>query len=515
MGNVNVNYLNGGIGGNIPSTDYISALMFDSDVLPSGFASDDRVKAVYSLQQAVALGITGDSSDETKATGGNVEITAVGTTGDVISVYIEPAYHAKILLGSYTLKSTDTTVSLIATGLRTAINLLTPSTGFSASGSSGNVALTAPAGLGEAINGSGITTTITSGSTITTTITDFSGGAGSKIDLMYYTLDLFFNYASQSKLYIGIYDFTSGFDESKIVDMQTYAKGSIKQMGILFTNYELSNITSLISLIKTTGADQASKHKPISTILMGLQNGDISGSIESASDLIDGRVSGGSWPGCVLTNSYGTSSTGYNLKGSTGYFPTALGAALGIVSRSKVSNSIAWVQPNNITYGNEFDEVMLVTGETWDEIQDTVLETEIENKGYIFAKKFVDYNGTYFANSTNFDLFTSDYNTIERRRAMDKVSRLSYTAILPYLGSNLDIDATTGQISTASTITLEQAIDSQLNVMINDGEISGKLVYIDPTQDVLTSKNIDVTITIVPVAIAENITLNLSYATSI
>lgn len=47
----------GGLGRRAPSKDKISGLLWYSDTLPSGFGSSDRVKKVYTLEEAEALGI--------------------------------------------------------------------------------------------------------------------------------------------------------------------------------------------------------------------------------------------------------------------------------------------------------------------------------------------------------------------------------------------------------------------------------------------------------------------------
>jgi len=50
----------GGLGRPLPGNDHISGLIFyflDAN-LPSGFAADDRIKKVFSLEEAEALGIT-------------------------------------------------------------------------------------------------------------------------------------------------------------------------------------------------------------------------------------------------------------------------------------------------------------------------------------------------------------------------------------------------------------------------------------------------------------------------
>jgi hypothetical protein len=168
-----------------PGEDHISLLAFYYATLPSGFTSTTRVKEITDVPAAEALGIVDDKSDETKATGGNVLITApgdevkatggnvlitaVGADGTIWTVDMDGT-----TLGTYTVL-TGNGVNDVAVGLRTAINLLTGTTGYSAAGTGANVLLTAPAGLGDSING-GTHLSGTNSGAGTATVTQFSGG---------------------------------------------------------------------------------------------------------------------------------------------------------------------------------------------------------------------------------------------------------------------------------------------------------------------------------------------------
>lgn len=506
MGNVNINYTNGSLGGILPSADYVSAFMFDSTQLPSGFTATDRIKTIYSLQDAVNLGITNTSDDETKATGGNLDITAIGAVGDYIKVYVTPANHAQVLLGSYTVKTGDVATDVVA-GLISNINLNTSSTQWTAVGASGDtIDLIAPNGLGASINGAGVITTASkTGTTFAVNITDFSDGVGSQIDLMHYTLSTFFKANQTAKVYVSIYDFTSAFDATKIATVQTYASGEIRQMGILLKK-GLESVVTIVGDAQASCADQGSKHKPLSVVI-GLQPG----AITELGDLINTRGLASSNITVTISNEYGTDKKGYNLVGTTGYYPTDLGAVLGHVSRSKVSHSIAWVE-KNLT---QFADVMFVTGETWNDVEDGVIPDEVFNKGYLFERKYISYSGCYFDNDVVCDSFTSDYISIKRRRTIDKAARISYSTLIPYLSSPVVLNPNDGTLSEASILVFKSALNSQLDSMQNNLEISGYSVFIDPTQNILASKNLVITITIVPIGSADEITVNLGYALSI
>ncbi len=136
----------GGLGRPLTGEDHISSLLIYNDALPSGFSATDRIKAVYSLEQAEALGIVGDFSDETASTG-TVEITNVGTNGNTIAIKVaEP--NATVTLCTYTKVAGDTTVTNVADAIEALINTDTDVHGYSATNAAGVITITARAGLG-------------------------------------------------------------------------------------------------------------------------------------------------------------------------------------------------------------------------------------------------------------------------------------------------------------------------------------------------------------------------------
>jgi hypothetical protein len=71
----------GGLGRPLPTSDHISGYLHYSASLPSGFSANDRIKQVFSIEEAVALGITNDSVGATASTA-TVTITNKGAAGD-------------------------------------------------------------------------------------------------------------------------------------------------------------------------------------------------------------------------------------------------------------------------------------------------------------------------------------------------------------------------------------------------------------------------------------------------
>ena len=194
------------------------------------------------MAEAEALGIVDTHADETKATGGNIEITAVGAADDVWTATIIPAGQSAITLGTYTEATSDTTI-LIATGLFNAINALTSTHGFTATNAvASNVAIVAPAKYGASINTSGLTGT--SSGTGTATITQFTSGVGSVIAINHYHISEFFalaekiNGLAQGILYIGLY---TSYDSTTIPLVQEFADGDIRCIFAKYVCFQYGN----------------------------------------------------------------------------------------------------------------------------------------------------------------------------------------------------------------------------------------------------------------------------------
>jgi hypothetical protein len=498
---ININYQNGGIGGILGSADFISGLIYDSSVLPSGFGSSDRIKPISSLKEAESLGISKIASGETKATGGAVTITAV-TSADIIQLYVTPVNADKLLIGEYSVKATDTTGTTCA-GLASSINL--KPTGFKATVVGNKVNLTIPVGYGISLNTTGLSITHSKSAGVAgTTLTQFTGGVADKNVILHSLISDYFKANSNSKLWVGIFDFTSAFDASTIASVQTFSQGEIRQIGI-WTTKGLDGIQTIVTDCQAVAVDQASKKKPLSVII-GAQAGTATlSTLVNLRSLTSPRVS------VTIGNAYGTSNISYKLKGSTGYFPTDLGQVLGLVSRSKVSHSVAWPQNNLLQNADS----MLVTGEKFKDIEDTTYPLELNQKGYIFQTKYQGSAGSYLQNDAVCDLQNSDYESIKRMRVMDKVARQAYFALVLMQSSPLVIDPLSGTISDQTINIFINLINTQLDQMATASEISGFKVTIDPTQNVLVTKNIEININVVPIGSADTITLNLGYALSI
>jgi hypothetical protein len=184
----------GGLGRPLPGQDFISGMMFFTGSLPSGFNSSNRVKEIFSVSDAEALGIKGDYSDATAATSTNT-ITAVGANGDQVAVQVtEPT--GVVTLATYTKASTEATADAVAVAIAALINAGTINHGYTATADgtpAGELIITAPKKLGMYLNTkSPVFAETPNTSTFAVTIAAFTGGVASKQAVWHYHISEFF-----------------------------------------------------------------------------------------------------------------------------------------------------------------------------------------------------------------------------------------------------------------------------------------------------------------------------------
>lgn len=540
LNNVTFNRTSGGVGRPLAGKDHYSALLYYTSTLPSGFTSSERIKKIYSVQDAENLGIVNTHSDETKPTGGKFVVGGTWVAGDTIALYLDGA-----LIGSHTAIAGSVTTGDIATALVASVNALSKSTGFTSTVSTNDVLLVAPSKLGESINAGTHLSSVVVSTSGTITTTQFSGGAGSILRVMHYDISEFFRMQPKGVLYVGIYG-TKTFDATEVTLMQTYALGEIRQFGVRLQDDSFA--TSLITTLNAVLVTNRTAKKPLSAVLHADMT---SVTLSTISDLTaltssDVMVTLGEdanfnqtvysnskkyikgdklkWAGACyqcIQDSVGNAPYSANyfvkltedIKAISGFTISTLGNTLGTIALSNVNECIAWVNKFDVASGNTLDDIAFCEGTLWTSASDS-LKDELNDKHYTFLRKIQGRTGSYYNDSYTAIANTSDFATMENNRTLDKAERLVYTAIIGYLNSPLYVN-TDGTL-TADTVDLFRTVcETQLDVMQSAGEISQYVVEIDPSQDVITTGKLVITIKNIPVGVARNIIINSGFTTQI
>jgi hypothetical protein len=471
----------GGLGTPLPGRDYISGLAFYSDNIPTGF-NVDNIQQLYSLQDAEDKGITNTYSDETRATGG-VGFTAgvTASIGDSITIKAnEP--DGLVTLCTYTATTELASVDYVE-AIKLAINDKTSVTGYSATRSGVKLTITVRPGLGIYPNGSAFVSLIESGSgAITGIVGNFADGTVSELGVFHYHISEFFRVQPKGILFVGFFEKvgdTKTYTELK--DMQVYANGDIRQCGVYKPHYDFEP-NEVITIQGVLNELEAQK-QPMSVLFApSIIN-------FTTSDLPNLSVYSANKVSVVISQDAGN--LGKFLFDTQEVTISNIGNALGTVSLSNVHENIGF-ELESIGFGN---------GDRYESTSDNLLSA-LNDRRYIFLRKFPNLVGSYFNDSHTAIALSSDYSYIERNRTIDKAIRGIYLNLLPLLNSPLTLTAD-GKLSNCTSISI--------NEMIRKGEVSAASVTIDPNQDVITTSEVVVSIELVPIGTARSIVVNIGY----
>jgi len=511
MNDVIFNKQQGGLGRALPGSDYLSAMLFYSGTLPSGFTTTYNKKQIFAVSDAEALGILNTYADETAATGTYL-ITTKGNTGDTGTISItEPTITGipiAVSLGTYTVGSADTSIALQGAAWAAVINAGTITHGYTAAFTTATLTITARKGLGIALN-TGTPIAVTPTGALAGTLTQFSGGVYSRQAIWHYHISEYFRLQPQGNLWLGFYPVPGSYTYTELQDLQTFAQGSIRQ-ALIYNDVArtAANVAGDCTAIQAVNATLEALHMPMSVMYAAniAAITDLS-TLTNLALLTANKVSV-----CIAQDG---GAQGALLYLTSGISITTGGALLGAVSLAAVSEDIAWTARFNISNGVECDTIAFANGKLiTDPAITTNLLTQLDAYRYIFLKSFVDFTGSYFNDSHCAIAQSSDYAYIENNRTIDKAIRTGRAALLPALNSPIKFNAD-GTLTNITIADFTGRLNTAASAMIRAGEISADGITIDPSQKALTTSSIYITFQIIPNGVARNIIVNIGYTTAI
>jgi hypothetical protein len=537
--NVTFNRSGNGLGRPLANNDHISGMIFYYGTYPSGFSGTNKINKLFSIEDAESRGIVDTHSDETKATGGNFEVTTAGSAGNVNTISLDGA-----ILGSYTVTAGDD-ASAVATGLRTAINALTYKHGFSAAGSTVNVALTAPAKCGKSINTGKAVLAWTTTGTGAATVTQFSGGAGSLFRIMHHHISEFFRKQPKGILYVMVTPVVT-YTGVDIATIRDYAQGEIRQVAVYLQSETFA--TSHVTATQTYATLSRTARRPLQVFLHADMYNSVLASVSNLALLSAPDVAVViSEEGYFLQSDYSNTKTYIagdkvnwagkiyiakstfscqppfestywsimmeNLRDIIGYSVSTIGNALGVCALAKVHENIGAVENFNVTDGTTLDVIGFATGDLYDAVSSSQLDS-LNGYHYIFLRKFTGRTGSTYNDSWTSIAEISDYCTVENNRTMDKAERNIYATAVAKVNTTIYVN-TDGTLTEDSIAVFKNLCEKPLEDMKIAGETSDYSVTINPSQDVLGTSTIIITFRLLPVGVARTIQINSGFTTQI
>lgn len=325
------------------------------------------------------------------------------------------------------------------------------------------------------------------------------------VRVLHYHLSELYRINPAVSLYVGIFEKPQGdnmtFAEIKTV--QNFADGRIRQIGVwcgdrVPSEDDLTAIQGQAATLEAQGAELSVVYAP---------------KVANVKQISTSLAGGGKCRVSVVIGQAG-SGTGAELYKDKANAAKAsvsgLGVVLGLISKAKVHQCIAWVKefPTGISLPAFGDGTLLRD-------MDKALVEQLDTARYLFFVTQQGQSGSYMNDSHTMDSATSDYASIESVRTMDKGARGVRAYLIPELGGNVYVDADTGKLASYTVAHLETVAGHALEDMEKAGELSGYKAEIDPDQDVAASSTVDIVLKKVAVPVMRHVRIKIGFAKTV
>ena len=322
------------------------------------------------------------------------------------------------------------------------------------------------------------------------------------VKMLHYQLEDVFRINPSITLYVGLFSKPESMTFQELKTVQNYAEGAIRQMAIW--NGDTAPTADNIVKLEAVADSLDTENAPLSTLYAPL--------VSNYKNLPSNLATNNPRVSVVIAQAgSGTGAELYKSKDNKAKATvSAIGVALGTLSKAAVHQCIAWVKnfPSGISMPALGDGTLVRT------IDKGELE-KLDTNRYLFLNNVVGVAGSYWNDSHTMDSPTSDYAAIESVRTMDKAVRGIRTYLTPELGGNVYIDPDTGKLQSYTVSHLETTANIPLEEMEKAGELSGYKAEIDAEQDVLSTGTIEVTIKNVPVGVVRKFKVKIGFVKSL
>lgn len=326
------------------------------------------------------------------------------------------------------------------------------------------------------------------------------------VRVLHYQLSELFRLNPAVSLYVAIFEKPQGATQTfaEIKTVQNFAAGSIRQIGVWCGDRALSadDLTALQGVADALALEEAELSVIYAPKVASVKSMpvNLAGENKCRVSVLIGQAGSG------------TAAELYADKANTAKASVSgLGVVLGLLSRAKVHQSIAWIKefPTGVSLP-AFGDGTLVR-----DLDKAVLEILDTTGRYLFFMTHTGLAGSYMNDSHTMDSGISDYAAIESVRTMDKAVRGIRSYMKPELGGNVYVDASTGQLAAYTVAHLETVANQALEAMERAGELSGYKVEIDPAQDVASTSVVEIVIKNVAVPVMRHVKIKIGFAKAV
>lgn len=294
----------------------------------------------------------------------------------------------------------------------------------------------------------------------------------------------------------------------------TTANGEINVLGVVrnpATTYTATlasgldnEVSPAISMAQTLADAEWDNHRPVHIVIEGRSyNG-------SASAALDLRTLNSDSVSCIIAQDKDIAGLHAIHHGYA-----AVGVMLGLLSAAKVSENIGWVEKfpindvaNGLMVNPSLSNYSLVN------TLSPVDYTALHDKGYIMPRLYADDTNVYLNDDHTCAAITNDYAQIVNNRTINKAAKGIYKALLPQTNGGVPVEAD-GTMTAEFVGGLESKGEAPLDEMKRNNELSARVFYINPAQNVVSTSNVATRARIIPIGCSRYIDVDLGLTAKI
>ncbi len=325
------------------------------------------------------------------------------------------------------------------------------------------------------------------------------------VRVLHYNLSELYRINPAVSLYVGIFEKpeTGSMTFAEIKTVQNFAEGRIRQIGVwcgdrTLSEDDLAAMQGQADTLEAQGAELSVVYAP---------------KVEDVKQLPTNLAGGGKCRVSVVIGQAGSGEGAelYKDKANAGGASVSgLGVVLGLISKAKVHQCIAWVKE----FATGISLPALGDGTLLRDLDKALIE-QLDTARYLFFVTQQGQSGSYMNDSHTMDSAISDFASIESVRTMDKGARGVRAYVIPELGGNVYVDAETGKLASYTVAHLETVAGHALEDMEKAGELSGYKAEIDPEQDVAASSTVDIVLKKVAVPVMRHVRIKIGFAKTV
>lgn len=325
------------------------------------------------------------------------------------------------------------------------------------------------------------------------------------VRVLHYNLSELYRINPAVSLYVGIFEKpeTGSMTFAEIKTVQNFSEGRIRQIGVwcgdrTLSEDDLAAMQGQADTLEAQGAELSVVYAP---------------KVEDVKQLPTNLAGGGKCRVSVVIGQAGSGEGAelYKDKANAGGASVSgLGVVLGLISKAKVHQCIAWVKE----FATGISLPALGDGTLLRDLDKALIE-QLDTARYLFFVTQQGQSGSYMNDSHTMDSAISDFASIESVRTMDKGARGVRAYVIPELGGNVYVDAETGKLASYTVAHLETVAGHALEDMEKAGELSGYKAEIDPEQDVAASSTVDIVLKKVAVPVMRHVRIKIGFAKTV